>query len=110
MKNKFENLKKFESVNKKLQEADIDLLIAKTLFEGLKSDFQHHGLDNYLGESGICSYPKFESAIANSIDGKTLCEDEKRKIQQLANRDIAIEVHGPCASMPTKSWTAKGEN
>ena len=82
----FTQLKKFESVSRKLQEDSIDLATAKTLFYGLKMDFE--GLEHYLGDDGIYANSAFESAIVSAIEGKPLTPVEKLLLQPFANRQV----------------------
>ena len=47
-------MKKLESVSKKLREENVDLSTARTLFDGILSDFADKNLTHYLGNDGVC--------------------------------------------------------
>ena len=51
--NLFTENKKLESVSEKLQEENVDLSTARTLFGGFLSDFADNNLNHYLGNDGI---------------------------------------------------------
>ena len=70
-------MKKLESVSKKLQEENVDLSTARSLFDGILSDFAENNLNHYLGNDGICAYSSFENAIVAVIECKTV--DRERK-------------------------------
>ncbi len=74
------DLKVFESVSKKLQEADINLLVQRKLFDALISKYPL--TDEYLGPaSRIVHSPNFESGICKIIEGgKELDEDEELEL------------------------------
>ena len=60
-------MKKLESVSKKLQEENVDLSTARTLFDGILSDYAYNNLNHDLGNEGICAYSSFETAIVAVI-------------------------------------------
>jgi len=83
LRNLLSDLKAFESVSKKLQEADINLLIQRKLFDALISKYPQ--TIEYLGsESRIVHSPKFESGICKIIQGgdEELDEDEEDELLQ----------------------------
>ena len=51
--NLYNHLQKFESMSKKLQEEDVNLSIARTMFDGILSDFQSENLEKYLGNNSL---------------------------------------------------------
>lgn len=75
------DLKVFEAVSKKLQEADINLLDQRKLFDALISKYPR--TEEYLGSaSHILHSPKFESGICKIIQGgnEELDEDEEEEL------------------------------
>ena len=75
------HLKKFESVSKKLQEADINLLVQRKLFDALILDYPE--TMEYLGPaSPIVHSPKFESGICKILQGgnEQLDKDEEDEL------------------------------
>ena len=76
----FKNLKIFESVSKKLQEASVTMLEARILFDSLLERFP--GLDYYI-LSGINGKPvmnratEFELAVWKALEGNMLKSNEK---------------------------------
>ena len=91
-----ETLKIFESVTKALQSEDIDLSMARTLFDNVI--IKVPGLDvnrKYLTEDAtIVKYPFFESGIVKIVDRKTdtLTEDEKAACQSLLSDNNVLEI------------------
>ena len=86
------HLQKFESVSKELQEEDVNLSIARTMFDGLLSDLQSKNLEKYLGNNGKCAYPAFETAVICAIEEKTLSTEQKYELRQLAGTESAVEI------------------
>jgi hypothetical protein len=83
LRNFLSDLKVFESVSKKLQEADINLLSQRKLFDALISKYPQ--TIEYLGSaSRIVHSPKFESGICKIIQGgnEELDEDERQELLQ----------------------------
>ena len=74
------DLKVFESVSKKLQEADINLFIQRKLFDALISKYPQS--IEYLGvASRVIHSPNFESGICKIIQGnEELDEDEEEAL------------------------------
>ena len=68
MKKIHQELKKFDSVSKKIQSESINLFQVRTLFEEILS--RHSMLGQYLGleDNSISLCPKFENAIAKFIE------------------------------------------
>ena len=70
------DLKKFVSVSKKLQSGgsqSLDLLEARSLFQGLVSDFQHkYPLSHLRTESNIITNPNFENGVIKILDYKEI--------------------------------------
>ena len=75
----------FESVSKKLQEADINLLTQRKLFDAIILKYPQ--TREYLGSaSRIVHSPNFESGICKIIQGnEDLNEDEKEALFQFKN-------------------------
>jgi len=84
------DLKVFESVSKKLQEAGINLLVQRKLFDALISKYPQ--TSEYLGSaSRIVHSPKFESGICKIIEGgnEVLDEDEEEALLQFKTAPIS---------------------
>ena len=89
LRNVLEDLKKFEYVSQKLQEANIDLLVQRKLLDALILEYPQ--TVEYLGpDSHIVHSPKFESGICKIIQGNEELDVEEAdallqfKIQQTA--------------------------
>lgn len=83
LRNILSDLKVFESVSKKLQEANINLLIQRKLFDALISKYPQ--TLEYLGSaSRIVHSPKFESGVCKILEGgnEELDEVEKEELLQ----------------------------
>ena len=74
-------MKKLESVSKKLQEENVNLSTARTLFDGILSDFADNYLNHYLGNDGISAYSSFENAIVAVIKCKTLSTVNENELE-----------------------------
>ena len=85
LRNILSDLKVFESVSKKLQEADINLLVQRKLFDALISKYPQ--TREYLGSAAsIVHSRKFESGICKIIQGnEDLDEDEQVALLQFKN-------------------------
>jgi hypothetical protein len=97
LRNFMSDLKVFESVSKKLQEADINLLVQRKLFDALFSKYP--STNEYLGpESRIVHSPKFESGICKIIQvGEELDEDEEEELLQFKTHRVMNEDHASFA-------------
>ena len=94
------DLKKFDSVSKKLQiggNERLDLLEARSLFEGLLRDFQSkYPLTHMRADSNIITNPNFEKGIIKILDNRvkdlkpneaSACSIFKRKINEINEPD-----------------------
>jgi hypothetical protein len=88
LRNILNDLKVFESVSKKLQEADINLLTHRKLFDAIISKYPQ--TREYLGSAScIVHSPNFESGICKIIQGnEDLDEDEEEALLQFKNQLI----------------------
>ena len=88
LRNILSDLNVFESVSKKLQEADINLLTQRKLFDAIISKYPQ--TREYLGSaSRIVHSPNFESGICKIIQGnEDLDEDEEEALLQFKNHLI----------------------
>ena len=55
--------------------------LARTLFDGILSDFEDKNLTHYLGNDGICVYSSFENAIIAVIECKTLSPENEKELE-----------------------------
>ena len=86
----FKNLEDFHSVSKALQENNVTLAQARSLFDALL--VKHQGLQSYLGlaSGAISRFPLFEKALLKRNLGETLSDDEKSALGKLGTTDIEI--------------------
>ena len=95
LRNIMSDLKVFESVTKKLQEADINLLIQRKLFDALISKYPQNR--EYLGSACLIVHsPKFESGICKIIQGgnEDLDENEEEELSQFKTSLIMDDEDG----------------
>ena len=80
----FEELKKFESISKKLQEETTNIAEMRILFDSILVDYSY--LDHYLGygDGTLTHASDFEVGIANYLQGKATSKEQDEAISVLS--------------------------
>ncbi|KAF0703117.1 hypothetical protein AaE_015540 [Aphanomyces astaci] len=86
-----EDLKKVESVSKRVQSTDATMWEVRTLFDALVIDFP--SFEHYIGGSAnIVGNPNFENAVTKLQRGRTLTRPEKLAVAALRSNNGADDA------------------
>ena len=104
-------LTKFQSITKKLQEDNIDVLTVRALFDNVIDEFS--GLEHFLGRDiGTLTHnPDFEIGVLNTIEGVSLSPEQNKALEKVMNSilvdGIASENEENCSDYAESIVKAK---